>query len=295
MTPALTAALTAIAAAHQVLRARTPGTPAGDTDEEHEDNTYNLPEGRPIRRAFKRFAKRQLRQTLSSLPQIGAPLPDRFPSVAKWDDPMASAMTPLVSLYWDDAGQTTRARLGLDPDEWEVHDPHLHDVIKQQAFNFCQSTNETTDKELGEALEQLRQEFIEGTVNAGDTIPELTRRVQSVFTRLSVTRAEMIARTEAARAVHAASLISAKESGVVSGKKWLLSADACEKCHAAAAKFPGGVGLDQPFADDGRGTDYSSCPAPPLHPNCRCSITFVLSDEYEKLLAEFGPPEPEQI
>ena len=57
----------------------------------------------------------------------------------------------------------------------------------------------------------------------GETIPELTRRVQSVFSRLSRERAEMIARTEAARAVHAASLLSAKESGVVSGKKWLLS------------------------------------------------------------------------
>jgi hypothetical protein len=295
MTPALTAALTAIAAARQILRARTPGTPAGDKDEEHEQNTYGLPEGAPIRKAFKRFAKRQLKQTLSSLPVIGAPLPTHFPSVAKWNDPMASAMTPLVGLYWDDAGQTTRARLGLDPDRWEVHDPHLHQMIQQQAFRFCESTNETTDKELGAALEDLRQQFIEGLVDAGDTIPQLTRRVQSVFGRLSNSRAEMIARTEAARAVHLASLVSAKESGVVSGKKWLLSADACDRCHAAAAKYPAGVGLDLPFADDGKGGDYSSCPAPPLHPNCRCSITFVCTDEYEKLLAEFGPPEPESF
>ena len=111
-----------------------PGTPAGDADEEHEDNTYGLPEGRPIRRAFKRFAKRQLRQTLSRLPEIGAPLPTSFPPLTDWTQPMAGAMTPLIGMYWDEAGQTTRARLGLDPDEWEVHDPHLHDVIRQQAF-----------------------------------------------------------------------------------------------------------------------------------------------------------------
>jgi Phage Mu protein F like protein len=295
MTPALTAALTAIAAARQVLRARTPGTPAGDADEEHEDNIYDLPEGRPIRKAFKRFAKRQLRQTLSRLPQIGAPLPTSFRPLTDWTDPMASAMTPLVSLYWDEGGKTTRARLGLDPDQWEVHDPHLHEVIKQQAFKFCQSTNETTDGELNQALAELRQEFIEGLVDAGETIPELTRRVQSVFGRLSRDRAEMIARTEAARAVHAASLISAKDSGVVSGKKWLLSGDACPYCHEVAAKFPGGTDLDSAFHDDGKGTDYSDCTAPPLHPNCRCSITFVLTDEYEKLLAEYGPSEPERF
>ena len=104
--PALTAALTAIAAARQVLRARTPGTPAGDADEQHEDNTYNLPEGRPIRRAFKRFARRQLKKILAAVPEIGALLPARIPSLADWSDPMASAMTPLVSLYWDEAGQT---------------------------------------------------------------------------------------------------------------------------------------------------------------------------------------------
>ena len=203
MSPALTAALTAIAAARQVLRARTPGTPAGDADEEHEQNTYGLPEGRPIRRAFKRFARRQLKKTLSSLPEIGAPLPTKFPPLTDWTQPMAGAMTPLIGSYWDEAGQTTRARLGLDPDQWEVHDPHLHEQIRQQAFRFCESTNETTDKELGEALEDLRQQFVEGLVDAGETIPELTRRVQSVFSRLSDTRAEMIARTEAARAVHA--------------------------------------------------------------------------------------------
>jgi Phage Mu protein F like protein len=293
MTDSVITVLSALLAVRQVLRARTPGTPAGDADEEHEDNTFNLPEGRLIRRAFKRFAKRQLKQTLSSLPAIGAPLPVRFKPLADWNDPMASAMTPLVGLYWDEAGQTTRARLGLDPEQWEVHDPKLHQKIREQAFQFCQSTNETTDKELGEALDDLRQQFVEGLVDQGDTIPELTRRVQSVFGRLSNTRAEMIARTEACRAVHAAAIESAKESGVVSGKVWLLSGDACPYCHELAAKFKGGLALDGSFDNDGKDSPYSDCQGPPAHPNCRCSLTFKLTDEYERLLAEHGPPEPE--
>ena len=128
----------------------------------------------------------------------------------------------------------------------------------------------------------------------GQTIPELTRRVQSVFSRLSKTRAEMIARTEAARAVHAASLISAKESGVVSGKKWLLSGDACPYCHEVAAKFPGGVGLDAEFNNDGKG-QTKLVQMPPLHRTAAAPSTYVLTDEYEKLLAEHGPPEPERF
>jgi hypothetical protein len=285
--------LIALEATLAVLRSRTPGTPAGDHDDEHEDNTFDLPEGRPLRRQMKRWFKRQAKTILGTIPTIGAPLPDKFPSLSDYNDPMASAMTPVISAYWDEAGQTTRARLGLDPDAWEVHDPHLHDAIKQATFNFCESTNQTTDLALGEALEQLRQEFIEGLVDRGDTIPELVDRVKKVFKSASDSRAEQIARTEASRAVHSASLMSAKESGVVAGKKWLVSANSCDKCHGVADEYNQGIDLDCEFANQGKNPDYASTQNPPLHPRCRCSITYVLTEEYEKLLAEHGPPEPE--
>jgi ADP-ribosyltransferase exoenzyme/Phage Mu protein F like protein len=272
---------------------KTPGTPVGDVDQEHENNIYALPEGRPIRRQIKKWFKKQLKTILGQVPAIGAPLPDHFPSLADYDNPMASAMTPLIGLYWDESGKTTRARLGLDPNAWEVHDPHLHEVIKKAAFKFCQATNETTDTELGEALEQLRQEFIEGLVDRGETITELTKRVQKVFTQASKSRAERIARTEASRAVHTASLMSAKKSGVVSRKKWLASADACDRCLEQAAKFPDGIPLDTQFEEARGDPAYADIQHPPLHPHCMCSVTYVLTDEYEELLADHGAPNPE--
>jgi Phage Mu protein F like protein/Acetyltransferase (GNAT) family len=293
ISPAFVATLVTLETALAVLRARTPGTPAGDDDEQHEDNTFGLPEGRPLRRQMKRWYRRQLKTILGSIPTIGSPLPKRFKSLADYNDPMASAMTPLISAYWDEAGKETRARLGLDPDAWEVHDPHLHEVIQSSTLKFCDSTNATTDKELGEALEQLREEFHQGLVSAGETIPELTSRVKGIFSRLSDYGAERIARTEASRAVHAASLISAKESGVVAGKKWLVSANSCDKCHAIAEEAnKHGIGLDDDFAHEGSNAGYARIPNPPLHPHCRCSTTYVLTAEYEKLLAEHGPPDP---
>lgn len=280
--------------ADALLRAnRTPGTPPGDKDDEHEDNTFALPNGNPIRRAFKRFARRQLKKILGALPEIGAPLPDRFPPLTDWTRPMASAMTPLIGMYWDEAGKTTRARLGLDPDAWEVHDPHLHEMISKASLTFCESTNATTDLQLGDALEKLRQEFGAGLVEKGEAIPQLAARVKTVFKRLSDSRAEMIARTESSRAVHAASLQSAKESGVVAGKKWLTSANSCDKCQAIAAEFnaahPGGIPLDEEFAHVGANPSYASIQAPPLHPHCRCSITYALTPDYEAILAVHPP------
>ena len=295
MRPALAVTLAAIEAGMAVLRARTPGTPPGDADDPHEANTWDLPDGNPIRRRIKQFARRQLRKILGTVPEIGAPLPPAFPPLADWTDPMASAMTPLISAYWDEAGKTTRARLGLDPDAWEVHDPRLHEKIRGAALAFCAETNATTDGDLAAALDRLRDELAAGLVDAGEAIPELTARVQAVFTRLSTWRAEMIARTEAARAVHAASLESARESGVVAGKKWLVSAGSCPKCQAIASEVNGerGIPLDQPFASGvGKDPAYANVPHPPLHPHCRCSLVFVLSPEYEGHLAEEGPEHP---
>jgi hypothetical protein len=283
--------LEVLLAALSVLRARTPGTPAGDADDPDEDNTFDLPNGNPLRRKLKQFAHRQLKKMLGTIPTIGAPLPDSFPPLTDWTDPMASAMTPMIGAYWDEAGKTTRAKLGLDPERWEVADPHLHEMISKQTFDFCAATNATTDKELGEALEDLRAEFIAGLVDRGDTIPELTARVKKVFGRMATWRAEMIARTEASRAVHSASLQSAKESGVVAGKKWLVSANSCDRCQALAAQFNAeSLALDASFTVAGSNTTYAIIQHPPLHPHCRCSLTYRLTDEYEALL-KLHPPE----
>jgi hypothetical protein len=275
-----------------LLRTRTAGTPAGDQDDSHEDNDFDLPNGNPIRRKIKQFAHRQLKKILGTIPEIGAPLPASFPSLTDWNDPMASAMTPIISAYWDVAGKTTRARLGLDPDAWEVHDPHLHQMVSQASLKFCKATNATTDLNLQDALDKLRQELISGLVDSGDSVPELAKRVKGVFARISDWRAEMIGRTEASRAVHSASLQSAKESGVVRGKKWLVSANSCDKCVAKAAEFNGkhGIPLDASFGGTGSSDpDYADCDGPPLHPHCRCSLTYVLTGEYEELL-KLHPP-----
>ena len=273
-----------------LFRERTDGTPPGDRDEDHPDNTFDLPEGVPLRRKLKQFARRQLKKILGTVPTIGAPLPHSFPSLRDWTDPMAAAMTPLISGYWDEAGKTTRARLGLDPDVWEVHDPHLHKMIAGQSFSFCQETNQTTDKELGEALDDLRREFEAGLVEHGDTIPELRKRVQGVFGRLSDDRAKMIAKSESSRAVHRASLQSAKESEVVQAKKWLAAKNSCDRCVGLEAKSAANPEpLDAEFDHEGSHPEYSSNKEPPAHPHCRCTVVFVLIPAYAKALQEDQP------
>jgi HK97 family phage portal protein len=271
--------------------------PEGDEPDPHEDNTYGLPDGAPLRKALKRFLAKQYHAVLGSVPEIGAPLPATFAPLADYDDPMASAMTPIFSSYWDWAGQQTRGKLGLDPATWQVVDPEIHRAIADSALSFSRSTNAGTSKGLAEALAKLRSELHEGIVAEGEAIPQLRKRVQGVFEKLSRDKAEMIARTETSRAVHTASLRSAGDSGVVETKSWLASTDACPLCLGLEAETKeAGIPLDQPFTVQGTNPAYSEVESAPGHPHCRCTVVFNLTSAYRDLIeTETGRPAPKAI
>lgn len=250
------------------------------------ENTYGLPAGLPIRRRLLHWFRRQLRRVLGTLSEIGVGIPLFFPALSDYDDPMTSAMTPIIGSYWDRAGKAVRARLGLDPREWRVTDPHLRDKIRGAAYDFCRATNASTSMGLNDALDKLRQEMAEGQVEQGEALPKLRKRVAGVFDLAAKYRSQRIAATEASRASHAAGYQSAVESGVVVGVKWLLSGDACELCHLIANEV-GSIPLGGRFAVIGDNPTYQDIRHPPAHPNCRCSMTYVLSPKYG------GPQDPE--
>jgi hypothetical protein len=283
------------AVAASVSRAAPSDRPPGDIDP-HEDNTFGLPDGTPIRRNLRRWYDRQLADVLGEVPTIGANLPTVFRPLADYDDPMASAMTPLISAYWDKGGKTTLAKLGLDSAEWRVVNPHLHKLIADQAFNFCQSTNATTTLKINDALAQLRTELAAGLVSHGESIPELTKRVQGIFTGLRKEHAAMIARTEASRAVHYAALAAAEESEVVEGKRWIASANSCDICLAEASRTKDApIELGAEFTRRGDNPVYAGIKCPPLHPHCRCSLVFDLVAEYRRIIEDAGGHAPLSI
>lgn len=267
--------------------------PEGDEVDPAEDNTFGLPDGAPLRSAIQRFAEQQLAVLLGEIPDIGQTLPQTVVSLSNFDAPMATAITPVISAYWDFAGKTTRAKLGLDPDQWQVVDPNTHRKIMESALSFCQETNASTSHELNEALDMLRQELVTGIIEQGESIPQLRKRVKSVFTELTDKRAGLIARTETSRALHAATLQSADESGVVEAKKWLASANSCPICLAIEESSKDGIPIDNSFATVGKHPIYSDVKTSPAHPQCRCTITLVLTKEYRDIIAgETGKPAP---
>ena len=99
----------------------------------------------------------------------------------------------------------------------------------------------------------------------------LAEQIQNSYA-FSEARAQTIARTEIAYAHTQGTLMGWKNSGVVDGKEWLASDDACEECQANAEAGTIPIDGDFPSGDDG----------PPCHPNDECAILAVLKEEAEE-------------
>lgn len=150
----------------------------------------------------------------------------------------------------------------------------------------CEGINRTTADRLAGTL-------AEGILD-GESIGDLKKRVKAAYEEempggesMSDYRANMIARTETARAQVNGTLAGWDSTGVVEGKQWLASSDSCEFCEAAAKQYNDAVvPLGVSFYSLGgslTGTeggvmnfDFASIKGPPLHPHCPCALVPVV-------------------
>jgi Phage Mu protein F like protein len=265
-----------------------------------EKNIHKLPRGDRLRREVVAVFRSQRRAILRFLKtgrkaHAAGPLPAAWPD---WHDfgagalDLADRMAPLLSLTWDAAGSKFLSKIGLDPDAWDVTNPHLARVIDEAALAFCDSMNATTSKSLDVALAETRAALHEGVVKEGESVEQLTKRINAIFDGAERWRARRIAQTETSRAVHAAQEAAAIQSGVVTGWEWLLSGDACPMCVAIAARARF-VRLGHAFAVIGENPHYSQVKFPPAHPHCNCTVNEVLdTDEQPAWSDTLHQPEP---
>lgn len=231
----------------------------------------------PLAEALQKFFRKQGQAVLQKLKEAPAldtkalPLPGWF-DIDQWSREMAEEMRPTVALYYDFGARETVARIGAAWDLLKVVQPQLRAGLNKATLLFCEDTNNTTSMELSAALSALRDQLAAG-MEAGEAQNKLTQRVQEIFDSAETARAYRIAVTEASRGQHAAQEIVAKESGIVKGKRWILSDDACPLCLPLSGKV---VDLGEPFTTLDGGGPYSVVQYPPLHPSCRCDMVEVV-------------------
>jgi hypothetical protein len=107
----------------------------------------------------------------------------------------------------------------------------------------------------------------------------------------------MIARTETARASEAGlerSLLNANDAARTNdqpipfiGERWVASPDCCEFCAEMDGKESGFGEAYYEIGDsmsvEGVGSmsfTYEDVEYPPLHPNCRCTMTPIIAEDY---------------
>lgn len=224
------------------------------------------------------------------------PIPAGFPSLGELglgDEELADRMIPLLQLVWDSAADGFAGRLGLDPDAFRVDNPKIGRAVEEAALAFSEKTNETTSLALDDALAEVRASILAGNTGEGLSYDDLTDVINSIFDEATRSRARRIAVTESSRAVHSAQELMARESGVVTGWRWLLSSDACPMCQTIARRCPF-VRLGQPFAVIGDDPNYSTIKFPPAHPHCQCTMVEVLDiDEQPEWSETLIQPRPE--
>lgn len=183
---------------------------------------------------------------------------DRTATVSlDWSDLGAIIEDDLLAVYAESSGAIAKA-LGVGPfdqvNEWAA------EYAKTRSGTLIGDITQTTLDRIRAAEEQAFKDGLDPS-QLGDLIDEIID---------DPARAELIARTEVADAQSESALETAKDSGVVSRKVWLLSDDdPCLECQANADV--GEIDIDDDFP--------SGDAAPTVHPRCQCDCAFIIDEE----------------
>ena len=166
------------------------------------------------------------------------------------------------------SGNTPEGNLKIDLSlRFDQVNPVVDSYVRSSAFTNVQGINQTTRN-------LLRASLAEG-IRLGETVPELSSRIEAVFDAARGYRATMIARTETAQAYqyanHAAGELLFKD-GLVKYRRWITAPEddprICPICRPLN-KYT--IRFDAKYPDDLE-------PAH-AHVSCRCSETYLVGDE----------------
>lgn len=164
------------------------------------------------------------------------------------------------------------------------------DLIGNVIIRFLEMTGlNKLVNDITQTTKNQIQKFLEDGIKAGKPMPQIITELQSAG--ITNFRAELIARTELARAMNAGSMVGSIATGLKTDKIWISTLD------NRTRRIPPGkydhwdmngvqVPIDEPFIVYSlEGNDYMQYPGDPLAQpgntcNCRCTIGYkVIKDE----------------
>jgi SPP1 gp7 family putative phage head morphogenesis protein len=173
-----------------------------------------------------------------------------------------TAMTPHLT-------EVMKAAVKNGMDLVRPKNPHKADPLppglSQAAIDWLKTRMAWAAAQVGEETEQLlRAQLLAGYEN-GESIPQISDRIQQLFDGMADYRAERIARTEIMSASAQGTIEGYKSSGVVSKAEFYPAVDEreCESCASIAETDMYGLGQGIFPIDECEGIIT-------VHPGCRC-------------------------
>lgn len=209
-------------------------------------------------------------------------VPDIFDS-AYWAELAKQGAKPLLQAMLAEAGGDEAGKLGYS---FDVHNPRVLEWLGIRTERFGKNINQTTADAISAQLRYGEE--------AGESAYQVAKRIESVFDQASESRAMTIARTEMVGSANRGAIEAYRQTGVVSGKRWISSQDEWTRHPPGDEQgtdppryfnhlIANGeiVGLDEPFVLTGEPMDHpgdingsiGNCA------NCRCAVAAVLRGE----------------
>jgi len=230
------------------------------------EDTNTLYAGK-VKKEMASFAAKQEDIVIGKINASTKAYEEWLPNVKEDSVALAAALTPIIIELMQ--AQTQDAANFITGETIVISDTLRKEIevyIKQISGVYNADTVAALEKTLSEGQ------------TAGESLAKLKGRVEQVFSDAKGFRAERIARTEASRAGNRSVELTYNESGW-SEVEWFINPGACEFCQtfAGRTKQIGGnfsnIG-DVITSSEGNSlkVEYSDIDAPPLHPNCTCSL-----------------------
>lgn len=176
------------------------------------------------------------------------------------------ALTPILLALAKEQGDDVLEFLGADG-SFNIREAFINAVKSR--------TLEASESYVGTVKERIVKALAAG-IAEGEGIGKLTNRIRTEYGVITPREAKRVARTESIRSANAATEEGFKQSGVVRAKQWFTALDerVDDECAALDGKI---VDVEDEFMELDHGPEvYRNVGFPPLHPNCRCTISPVI-------------------
>lgn len=194
---------------------------------------------------------------------------------SEWAGKLIRAYGPIVAREWEimmraaDGDEKEKSDKYSVGGEWSLYNQRIDAWLNSYKFKFSKRLNKVSTK-------LLKKELLEG-FHAGETMADLSKRVNKTYAGWTKFRSDLIAKTETIRASNHGALEVYRASGIVEKTMWIATPDEmlCETCRWMDGKVTG-LDSDYDFAFTINGEKHEvMTECPPAHPRCRCTLVPI--------------------